>query len=190
MKWFFLTLCIGLFGLSNAQNTNVSKAGIFVGLSPESDLPVSLDSQSVFTKRSNKAVIGISYSYQLKERFNFGIQASFHQVPFDIKTNSITIENGTFNVKYLGLLGKFKWLQANQYSLQSGIGMGYDYTTKKFMTLTNSSFQTQLNETYTQLRLSILLAEFEFFLNDNLYINSSVNLGSPTFLSLGAGYSW
>ncbi len=189
MKWCFLTLFVCLYGLSNAQNTNASKAGVFFGLSPEADLPVSLDSHSVFSKRANKAVIGFSYSYQVKERFNFGIQASFHQVPFDIKTNSTTVEDGVFNVKYLGLMGKYKWLQKNNYSLNSGLGLGYDYTSKKFKKLKSGTFQFY-NETYTHLRLSILLAELQVDLTENIYLNAGANLGAPTFLSLGAGYSW
>ena len=189
MKWFFLTLCIGLYGLSNAQNIYSNKVGIFLGLSPEADLPISLDSQSVFSKKTNKAVIGLDYAFQIEERFNFGIRASYHQVPFDIKTNSTTVEDGVFNVKYLGLMGKYKWLQKNNYSLNSGLGLGYDYTSKKFKKLKSGTFQFY-NETYTHLRLSILLAELQVDLTENIYLNAGANLGAPTFLSLGAGYSW
>ena len=189
MKWSFLTLFICINILSNAQNTNRSTAGIFIGYSPENELTIAIDSQDIFSKKTNKPVVGFAYLYQFKPRFNFGVIASYHQVPYEIDTNSLLIEKGNFNVKYLGLIGKYNWLKKNQYSLSSGLGVGYNYTKKKAQKFVNGESQVS-NEYFTKLKFSILLFEAEYNIVEHFSLFGNFNLGAPSFIRIGTTYKW
>jgi hypothetical protein len=193
MRTWVMLLVLAVGVVTYAQDSKPFEARFAIGTSPESQITETVDSTFQFYKRTNKPVYSLEISNQVLESFKFSVILAYHLVPFEVLNGNIQEEYGNYYKTFIGFRGRYEYLQKDDYSVYSGLGLGYTYLFKRGRIpnvpglASNKSYKED-RELIIQPNVTLLLIGGEYQFNDNLKFYSELNLGSPYVVCLGIGY--